>query len=467
MPRTCQPVLASGQKRPRHIGRTLRLQVSLPSGQRADISLSARKTIAHLKQASQKAFGCFPLSLAAPDGRRLDPYQTLISSGLQDGDCVAAVRHELQIAATSKAFAAWAPGCREVVTWGGVSAGADCSTVADRLSEVQMVWAGQKVFVASLVNGDVVSWGNTFAGGNSSEVQHELKFVEEVVFTCNACAALLTNGKVVTWGSESDGGDSSAVQAQLIDVKKVVSTCCAFAALLSSNTVVTWGSPDDGGYIPPTKRGIMTAVKDLTAACHAFAALLRSGSVVTWGSTEAADTSSAQMDLFNVSKVYSTLFAFAALRSNGTVVAWGDPDFGGDNSSVHSALIDVKSLHATKNAFAALRLDGTIIRWGHTGCAMHMHGPLLEPDAHGDLVFAHHAYTGAACAALKIDGTVTTWGCPWHGGDDSRVRDKLVNIIRIVSTNHAFAAISTQGNIITWGDEAFGGASQPPMFSVI
>eukprot|EP00435_Cladocopium_sp_Y103_P075461 s20_g58.t1 len=462
MPCTCQPVLRSGQQRSQS-NRTLRLQVSLPSGRRADISLSARKKVSCLKQAAQRALGCLPLSLADPDGRRLDPSQTLISSGLRDGDCVAAVRHELQIAATSKAFAAWAHGCREVVAWGCVSAGADCPIVSDRSTEVQMVWAGQKVFVASFMNGDVVSWGNTFAGGDSSKVQSELKFVEEVVFTCNACAARLANGKVVTWGSESDGGDSSAVQAQLIDVKKVVSTCCAFAALLPSQRIVSWGSPDDGGYIPPTTQDMLTAVKDLTAACHAFAALLHNGSVVTWGSSAAADISKVQMNLLNVEKIYSTSFAFAAHRSNGTVVAWGDPAFGGDNSAVNSELIDVKSLHTTGKGFAALRPDGTIVRWGDMGCALHMRCPHIEQDAHGNLVFAHHSYTAAACAVQKNDGTVTTWGCPWQGGDDTAVKDKLHNIRGIVSTDHAFAAISAQGHVVTWGHEAFGGASQPSM----
>eukprot|EP00435_Cladocopium_sp_Y103_P035942 s2930_g9.t1 len=86
---------------------TLQLNVSLPSGRCALLSLPLDGTVLDLKMAAQQSLGQAFLRLAAPDGRLLKPQKTLQDSGLQSGDNVTAVAQKLKAAATETAMALW------------------------------------------------------------------------------------------------------------------------------------------------------------------------------------------------------------------------------------------------------------------------------------------------------------------------------------------------------------------------
>ena len=82
------------------------------------------------------------LRLVSPDGRFLDPLQSLQDTGLQDGESLCAVAQPettLQVAATERAFAVWSPGFDRIVTWGHPHFGGDSSSVQSTLRNVQQV----------------------------------------------------------------------------------------------------------------------------------------------------------------------------------------------------------------------------------------------------------------------------------------------------------------------------------------
>ena len=159
---------------------SIELQVSLPSGRCATVSVLECGTVADLKIAAQKSLGQRFLRLAAPDGRLLDPTNTPGRAGLRDGDSLTAVVLQPKIAATSGAFALWCAG-------------------GDR----------------------IVTWGHDVLGGDSSRVQDQLRSVQQICSTEFACAAILADGSVLTWGHPNHGGDSSRVQGQLRNVQQV------------------------------------------------------------------------------------------------------------------------------------------------------------------------------------------------------------------------------------------------------
>ena len=68
--------------------------------------------------------------------------------------------------------------------------------------------------------------------------------------------------------------------------------------------------------------------------------------------------------------------------------------------------------------------------------------------------------TGSAFAALMADGTVVAWGNKSSGGDASKVKDKLTDIIKVVGNEYAFAALKENGSVVTWGQERYGGDGQ-------
>ena len=84
-----------------------RFQISLPSGHSETVSVLPYSTVVDLQTAAQQSFGHHFLRLAAPDGRLLDPEDSLQASGLQDGDSLTAVAQQPRIAATRSAFALW------------------------------------------------------------------------------------------------------------------------------------------------------------------------------------------------------------------------------------------------------------------------------------------------------------------------------------------------------------------------
>ena len=88
---------------------SIRLEVSLPSGRCATVSVLQSGTVADLKIAAQQSLEKRFLRLARADGHPLDPAESLSLSGLQDG--LAAIAQQPKLAATWYAFALWCDGC--------------------------------------------------------------------------------------------------------------------------------------------------------------------------------------------------------------------------------------------------------------------------------------------------------------------------------------------------------------------
>ena len=117
-------------------GRLLKIHVALPSGRGEAISILRRGNVVDLKIAVQQALGQPFLRLAAPDGRLLDPTESLRLYGLKDGDSLAAVAQQPKIAATGSAFALWCEGGNRLVTWGDPYKGGDSSRVQHQLDDI-------------------------------------------------------------------------------------------------------------------------------------------------------------------------------------------------------------------------------------------------------------------------------------------------------------------------------------------
>jgi hypothetical protein len=151
--------------------------------------------------------------------------------------------------------------------------------------------------------------------------------------------------------------------------------------------------------------------------------------------------------------VFNTDKAFALLKHNGSVVAWGDSATGG---SAPSDLSDVIEIFSNPVAFVALKKDGTAVPWGDAskgGSFLPTFIPGEDPDTLDNI----KSVTGSfgAFAALKTDGTVIAWGDATYGGViPSRIKNLLVDIAEVVSTDRYFAARSTNGEIFIWGNGA-------------
>ena len=261
---------------------SIEVVVSLPSGRCEAVAAQQSGTIADLKVAAQQSLGQGFLRLATPDGRLLDPTESLLLSGLQNGDSLTAVAQQPKIAATWYAFALWCVGGDRIVTWGDPDEGGDSSSVQDRLRNVQQISSTYCAFAAILADGSVVTWGHPDNGGDCSRVQDHLRNVQQIYGTFGAFAAILADESVVTWSDPDVGGDSSGIQDQLRSVQRISSTTYAFAAILADGSVVTWGDPDEGGDSSRVQDQL-TNVQQISGTDGAFAAILADGSVVTWG----------------------------------------------------------------------------------------------------------------------------------------------------------------------------------------
>ena len=65
--------------------------------------------------------------------------------------------------------------------------------------------------------------------------------------------------------------------------------------------------------------------------------------------------------------------------------------------------------------------------------------------------------TWNAFAAILSDGSVVTWGDPQCGGDNSAVEHQLKGVQQVRATAYAFSAILADGSVVAWGDRADGG----------
>jgi len=222
-----------GSKRRKLIGEaqevvnTLHLNVSLPSGRSASLSLPLDGTVLDLKLAAQQSLGQGLLRLFAPDGRLLNQKRTLQASGLQDGDSITAVvQSKLKAAATESTVALWCSG-GGVVTWNRsvlVDDSISDGRVRGQLENVRKIHATRDAFAAILADGSVETCGNPDFGGDSTMVRDELKNVQQICATHSAFAAILADGSVVTWGNPDFGGDSTMVRDQLKNVQQICAT---------------------------------------------------------------------------------------------------------------------------------------------------------------------------------------------------------------------------------------------------
>jgi len=154
-----------------------------------------------------------------------------------------------------------------------------------------------------------------------------------------------------------------------------------------------------------------------------------------------------------IPSVYNTDKAFALLKHNGSVVAWGDSATGG---SVPSDLSNVVEIFSNPVAFVALKKDGTAVPWGDSSKGGSFL-PTLTPGEDPDTLDNIKSVTGSAGAfvAIKTDGTVIAWGDAAYGGViPSSIKNLLVDIVEVVSTDRYFAARNTDGEIFIWGNGA-------------
>ena len=177
----------------------IQINVALPSGHAELFTLLPSSTVQDLRTAAEQAFGKKHLRLITAKNRILaDRDKTLEETQIEDGECLAAVVLQAQLAATKGAFALWCHGDSAVVTWGNARFGGDSLAVQDQLKGAQQIQATDSAFAAILGDGSVVTWG--FRGGDSSAVQDQLSNVRQIQATERAFAAILANGSVVTWG---------------------------------------------------------------------------------------------------------------------------------------------------------------------------------------------------------------------------------------------------------------------------
>eukprot|EP00435_Cladocopium_sp_Y103_P050433 s362_g15.t1 len=410
--------------------------------------------IADLKTAAQESLGRRFLRLAAPDGRLLDPANSLQHSGLQDGDSLTAVAQQPKLAAARPAFAFWCVGADRVVTWGDQSRGGDSSKVQHQLRNVQQICGAEDAFAAILADGNVQTWGVPRSGGDSSRVQEQLRNVQQISATGLAFAAILADESVVTWGDPDCGGDSSTVQHQLRNVQQICGTYSAFAAILADGSVVTWGTSIFGGNSSGVQHQLRN-VQQISSTWSAFAAILADGSVVTWGKPDSGgDSSRVQHQLRHVQQICGTYGAFAAILADGRVVTWGNPDLGGDNSRVQHQLKNVQQIYGTGHAFAAILADGSVVTWGNENF-----GGNSSSVQHQLRNVQQICGTSSAFAAILADGSVVTWGTSIFGGNSSGVQHQLRNVQQICGTSGAFAAILADESVVTWGHPGRGGDS--------
>eukprot|EP00435_Cladocopium_sp_Y103_P025512 s1076_g6.t1 len=194
---------------------TLQLNVSLPSGQCAALSLPLGATVLDLKTAAEQSLEQAFLRLAAPDGRFLDPTESLRASGLQSGDHVTAVAQQVKVSATDGAMVLWSVGGDQVIASGDARRGGCTAAVQDQLRSVQKIQATAGAFAAMLATGSVVTWGSPDEGGDSTEVKDQLLNVQQIHATRSAFAAILADGRVVTWGCPGSGGVGTALKSRI------------------------------------------------------------------------------------------------------------------------------------------------------------------------------------------------------------------------------------------------------------
>ena len=160
----------------------INVQVALLNGHAYEVrSLLPSSSVRDLRMAAQRAFGQKHIRLITGERRVLVNYgQTLEEAQIKDGECLAVLVLQPQLAATYKAFALWCHGDSTITTWGGAEFGGDSSAVQDQLRSLQQIQATFQAFAGILADGSVVTWGDHEFGGDSSAVQDQLRGVQQI-----------------------------------------------------------------------------------------------------------------------------------------------------------------------------------------------------------------------------------------------------------------------------------------------
>ena len=226
------------------------------------------------------------------------------------------------------------------------------------------------------------------------------------------------------------------VTAELQDINdgvlQVASTGFSFAAVRKSGKVVVWGNAERGGSMKKLQAvGAATGVKSVVGCeTGTFAALKTNGKVVSWGypifgNEIVTKEEQTRLDALDSASIYSTPYCgWLALDSKGRVEVWGNVAAGGSLTKAASSVANdlksgVREVFHTDHAFAVLKEDKTVVSWG--------------PD-----VFKENDSQSAVKVTYES------------------VKDKLVNVVQIVSTKSAFAARTSSGAVVVWGSKEFG-----------
>lgn len=296
------------------------------------------------------------------------------------------------------------------------------------------------------------------------------------------------------WGDKDNGGTLGVPPVTHDNIKKVYSNNGAFAALTNNGNVIVWGNPNSGGFSPfidgiglvhDNNNNLLSNVIEIYHTDESFAALKSDGTIFSWGAINMNNhyVLVDQNKLSNVKNIYATSDSYAALLNDGTVFVWGGDTtyyiYDGINK-----LSNVNKIYCTDKAFAAKLNNGRVFVWGdkqYGGSYIYndntKKGYVYENDNTTLLTNVIKIFsTDQAFAALKYDGSIFVWGHPNFGGSnvinqeiyygyiydgDGKFNVNGNNIItgikKIYSTNYAFAAVDSDGAVFIWGNENYGG----------
>lgn len=369
--------------------------------------------------------------------------------------------------------------------WG---VGASSSLPADAPNNVSYIVPSDEAFVAVTSRGGVFAWGESSHGGALGSKQSAVsEKVKKVISNGKSFVALKTDGSIVCWGDNTAGGDCSAVAANLFGITDVQYTESSYAALRDDGQVVVWGNSSTGGAKGSAFDGATALTVRIVANKRAFLAIQDDGSMITWGDpTAGGDSSSVSASLTNgVYYVHASDRAFAVHRFD-KVYTWGDSNFGGNTTAIATSLAaDVKEVYAHSKGFIAKKVDGSAVAWGdgvlstsinsdpnismkrlelysnEQAVVMRTHqGTLMGygnsasgsvPPSEGSGTIVKVVSSDHAFAALTSAGKVITWGSSVHGGDSSAVSLEIAaDVIEIVATQNGFTALTVAGKTISW-----------------
>ena len=169
------------------------VDVTLISGQSLSLEADLMASVQSLADRARRGLGVGRGRLFTSFGSVLDGDMKLGAAQLQTGDCLTLQVGTVRIRGSCDCFAAIL-GDGSVVTLDDEGYGVDCSSVQDRLKDVQQIQACEGAFAAILGDGSVVTWGDAENGGDSSSVQDRLKNVQQIQASYGAFAAILGTG---------------------------------------------------------------------------------------------------------------------------------------------------------------------------------------------------------------------------------------------------------------------------------